>query len=162
MQWLPQETILFDNASLQRRLEVDLAADAEFVAVEAVILGRKAMGEKVSCGHFRDRWRVRRGNRLIHAEELRLSGDIAGQSGDAAMLDGCTAFATLLYCGPLAEAMLERARLALGDGFGGASHWQDKLVARLTAADGFALRKKLIPLISVLRNGAPVPKVWNL
>jgi urease accessory protein len=33
---------------------------------------------------------------------------------------------------------------------------------RLAAADGFVLRKILIPVISVLRNGAPVPKVWNL
>ncbi|MDI7860664.1 urease accessory protein UreD [Rhizobiaceae bacterium n13] len=162
VQWLPQETILFDNASLQRRLEVDLDADAEFLAVEAVILGRKAMGERMLHGHFRDRWRVRRSGRLIHAEDLHLGGDIAALSVQAAVLDGCAAFSTLLYCGPLAESMLGKARAVLGDGFGGASHWQDKLVIRLTAVDGFALRKKLMPLITVLRNGAPVPKVWKL
>ena len=45
---------------------------------------------------------------------------------------------------------------------GGASEWQGKLVVRVSAADGFSLRKLLFPIISLLRNGAPVPKVWNL
>jgi len=33
--WLPQETILFDRARLERTIEVDLAADAEFLMVHA-------------------------------------------------------------------------------------------------------------------------------
>ena len=53
-------------------------------------------------------------------------------------------------------------RTGPGENAGGASVWQDKLVVRLVAPDGFALRKFLLPIISVLRNGAPVPKVWNL
>ena len=160
--WLPQESILFDNASLTRTLEVDLAADAEFIAVEAVLLGRKEMGEAMRHGAMRDSWRVRREGRLIHAEELRLQGDIAALTARGAVLGGKVAFATLLYAGPLAEALLPLVRAALGDCHGGASQWQDKLVVRLTASDGFALRKNLIPVISVLRGGASVPKVWNL
>lgn len=75
--WLPQETILFDRAALFRRLDVDLDESAEFLAVEAVLLGRKAMGEAVVSGLFRDRWRIRRSGQLIHAEELRLSEGVA-------------------------------------------------------------------------------------
>lgn len=160
--WLPQESILFDNASLTRRLEVDLDETAEFIAVEAVLLGRKAMGEAMTSGLVRDRWRIRRGGRLIHAEELRLDGDVGGLTVRAPVLSGQVAFATLLYAGPLAEAYLPRVREALGEAAGGASCWSDKLVVRLAAADGFALRKNLIPVISVLRGGASVPKVWNL
>jgi urease accessory protein len=160
--WLPQETILFDRSSLTRRLEVDLAGDATFLAVEAVLLGRKAMGEQVETGFFRDRWRIRREGKLIHAEEARLIGDVALVSGEQAVLAGARAFATVLFCGRDAEAYLEPLRRLIGDGEAGASHWQDKLVARVVAPDGFALRKKLIPLISHLRNGASVPKVWTL
>ncbi|WP_454850669.1 urease accessory protein UreD [Rhizobium binxianense] len=160
--WLPQETILFDRASLFRRLEADLDEDAEFLAVEAVLLGRKAMGEAMETGLFRDRWRIRRSGRLIHAEELRLSEGIAALAAQQAVLGGQVAFATLLYAGPLSEAYLARVRPLIDDHMGGASAWGDKLVVRLAAADGFALRKILIPVISVLRNGAPVPKVWNL
>nr|WP_298101009.1 urease accessory protein UreD [uncultured Shinella sp.] len=160
--WLPQETILFDRSSLTRRLEVDLAADATFLAVEAVLLGRKMMGEQVETGFFRDRWRIRRDGRLIHAEEARLAGDIATLADKQAVLAGARAFATVLFCGRDAEAHLAPMRRLVADTQSGVSHWQDKLVARVTAPDGFALRKKLIPLISHLRNGAGVPKVWTL
>ncbi|MBB2693614.1 UNVERIFIED_ORG: urease accessory protein [Rhizobium esperanzae] len=160
--WLPQETILFDRAALFRRLDVDLDESAEFLAVEAVLLGRKAMGETVDRGLFRDRWRIRRSGRLIHAEELRLSEGVAALSARQAVLGGQVAFATLLYAGPLAEAYLGRVRPLLEGAMGGASAWSNKLIVRLAAADGFTLRKILIPVISVLRNGAPVPKVWNL
>ena len=160
--WLPQETILFDRAALDRRLEVDLAEDATFLAVEAILLGRKAMGEGVERGSFRDRWRIRRAGRLIHAEETALSGEVAAQAGEVAVLAGACAFATVIFCGRAAEAHLEPLRRLLVDGEGGASQWWDKLVLRIVAPDGFALRKKLIPIISHLRDGAGVPKVWTL
>jgi len=43
--WLPQETILFEGSRLNRTLEVDLDEDATLTAVEAVLLGREAMLE---------------------------------------------------------------------------------------------------------------------
>jgi urease accessory protein len=162
LHWLPQETILFDRASLTRRIDVDLAENSEFLAVEAVLLGRKAMGEAVHFGFFRDRWRIRRAGQLVHAEEMKFDGEIDLLSQSAAVLSGQVAFATLLYTGPLAEAMLPKLRECLGDAAGGASCWNGKLIARLTAPTGFDLRKILVPAISVLRNGAPVPKVWNI
>lgn len=161
LHWLPQETILFNRASLTRRLEADIAATAEFVAVEAVLLGRQAMGEAMEEGLFRDRWRIRHGGKLVHAEELRLDGDITDLTRASSVLSGQVAFATLLYIGPLSEALLPKIRAIAGFS-GGASAWQGKLVARVSAPDGFSLRKMLFPMISLLRNGAPVPKVWNL
>ncbi|MQX72627.1 urease accessory protein UreD [Sinorhizobium meliloti] len=165
--WLPQETILFDRSALSRSLEVDLAADASFLAVEAVLIGRKAMGEEVRAGLFRDNWRIRSGGRLIHAENLALAGDIAALASRRAVLDGAAAFATLVYAAPDCESQLSKLRLALaGHALSGASHYdvggRDKIVARVAAADGFALRKILIPLISHLRKDASVPKVWTL
>lgn len=167
--WLPQETIVFDQASLTRRLDVDLAESAEFLAVEAVLLGRKAMGEAVERGFFRDRWRVRRNGRLIHAEEMRFAGEIERMAEAAAVLSGQVAFATLFYTGPLGETLLPRLRDCLAgtagnssSWTGGASHWNGKLIARIAAPTGFELRKVLTPAISVLRNGSPVPKVWNI
>ncbi|WP_137131728.1 urease accessory protein UreD [Rhizobium sp. FY34] len=159
--WLPQESILFDRASLTRELSVDLAEDAEFLAVEAIIMGRTAMGERAENGLFRDRWRVRRAGRLIHAEEMRFEGEIASLGERSAVLSGKVAYATVFYTGAQAEAFLPRLRNILSGGYSGASHWQDKLVVRIAAEDGFALRKILVPVISLLRNGAPVPKVWN-
>ena len=160
--WLPQETMLFDNGALDRSLNVELAADAEFVAVESVLLGRKAMGEAVDWGSLRDRWRVRRAGKLIHAEELAIAGPVASIAGESAVLGGAVAFATILYCGSKAEALLGGIRALLGEGQAGASAWQGKLIVRISAVDGFQLRKLLIPVISHLRDGRSLPKVWSL
>ncbi|MBF2715184.1 urease accessory protein UreD [Agrobacterium vitis] len=164
--WLPQESILFDQASLTRRLEVDLHETAEFLSVEAVLLGRKAMGEAMRQGLVRDRWRIRRSGRLIHAEDLALTGAIADLTAEKAVLGGRVAFATLLYTGRQAEAhMAALQRLTdrpSGLGDVGISLWNDKLVARFISSDGFSLRKLLVPVISALRDGASVPKVWTL
>ncbi len=164
--WLPQETILFDRASLSRRLDVEIAEGGAFLAVEAILLGRKAMGEMMRTGLFQDCWRIRKGGILLHAENLRLNDDIAALTQETATLGGKVAFATLFYSGMDCEQQVEKLRALIGDANGGISHYhvagQDKLIARLVAADGFALRKILIPVISHLRKGASVPKVWNL
>ena len=162
LHWLPQETILFDQGALHRTLDADLAADAELIALEAILLGRKAMGETVATGSLRDRWRIRRNGRLIHAEELDLSGEIGAIACRRAAMSGNLAFATLLYAGDRAEAVMPKLHALLADRLAGASQWKGKLVVRIVAEDGFALRKILVPAISLLRNGRPPPKVWNI
>ena len=160
IEWLPQETILFDGGALERRLEADLASGARLLAVEAVVLGRTAMGERVRRGLLRDRWRIRRAGRLVFAEELRLDGDLAGLSARPTALAGACAFATLLWVADEAEAALPAVRAALGPG-GGASAFDGKLVARIVAKDGLALRRALLPALEALR-GHPLPRVWRL
>lgn len=159
--WLPQETILFDGGRLVRRLEVDLAEGAELIAVEAVLFGRAAMGEAVRSGALRDRWRVRRNGKPIHADDFRIEGDIAGRLAARATLGGYRAMATVLVVCPEPEERLDRAREIIGS-LGGASAWGGKLVVRLLAEDSLALRRHLEPLLSFLLTDRPLPKVWQL
>lgn len=159
--WLPQETILFDGGRLSRRLEADLADDAELVAMEAVLFGRTAMGEILSHGALHDRWRIRRDGRLIFAEDFRISGEIAAQLARPALLSGRTAMATVLYAASEPERLLDAVRMLVGED-GGASAWNGKLLIRLTAVSGLALRQRLEPLLSLLIGGRPLPKVWQL
>jgi urease accessory protein len=159
LQWLPQETLLFDGGEIDRRLEADLAAGASLLAVEAVVLGRTAMGEQVRRGRLRDRWRVRRDGRLVFADELRLEGPIAEIASAPAVLGGGQAFASILLVSPHAETKLSEVRAALGPS-GGASAFDGKLFARVTAKNGFTLREALVPALQVLR-AAPLPRVWR-
>src|SRR5439155_20406983 len=76
LSWLPQETILFDRARISRRIDIDLAEDAQLLLCEIVVFGRAAMGERMLHGEFIDRWRLRRADRLVFAETVRLDGDI--------------------------------------------------------------------------------------
>ena len=156
--WLPQETILFDGARLARSLEVDLQENAGMLAVESVVLGRKAMGESLTDFSFHDRWRIRRGGRLIYADDLRF--DPVRVLG-AAALNGAKAFATLVVVATDVEHFLEPLREIFADR-GGVSAWDGKLVARITGVDGFDLRKSLIPALTLLAAPNELPKIWTL
>ncbi|MBN9038046.1 MAG: urease accessory protein UreD [Rhizobiales bacterium] len=163
--WLPQETILFDRAALARRLDVELGDGAEVLVAEAVLVGRQAHGETVALARFHDRWRVRAGSRLVHAEDVRLGPDVPRQLAARAGAGGGLAFASVLLVGERGEALLAEARDAVGEA-GGASFWRvggtGKLLARLVAEDGYALRRRLVPLLSLLNGQAPLPKLWSL
>jgi len=158
--WLPQETILFEHARLDRSLEVDLAGDATLTAVEAVLLGREAMGEGAYEARLRDNWRIRRNGRLIHAEATLLSADPRERSGSS-LLNGALAFATVLHVSPDAERKLDAVRALLPEA-GGASLAGERLTVRLLAASGLALRRSLSPIIALLSNAGALPRLWTL
>lgn len=162
--WLPQETIMFDRSALRRRLEIDLEPGARALILEATIFGRTAMGETVQEATFRDRWRVRVGGKLVHAEDLALTGSVAETLRHAAVGGGARAIATVLLIDAEAEAAAARVGSILGAG-DGISTWKvgdaGKLLARLTATDGHALRQRLMPLLQLLGSEAGLPKIWS-
>lgn len=155
LDWIPQETILFDRAQLTRTLEADVAPDGTLLILEAVVLGRAAMGETVQYGALRDRWRIRRAGRLLFADDLALTGEVTALAARPALLDGARAFASLLLVAPDAERHVDTARATLG----AASAWDGKLFARVTAPDGLTLRQRLIPALQAL-TGA-LPRIWT-
>jgi urease accessory protein len=159
--WLPQETILFDGGALARTLTADLGAGARLLAVEAVILGRTAMGETVRVGELRDRWRIRREGRLLFADDLHFGGDMAALTALAPVLGGAAAFASLLLVADDAQRFVGPLRAILGPA-GGASAFDGKLFCRVVAKDGLALRRILMPAIAIVRDGEPCPRVWGL
>lgn len=159
LHWLPQETLLYDGCALERRLTLDVAADATALVAEAVILGRRAMGETVRRGGFREAWDVRRDGRRVFADRLRLEGDMAATLARSG--PGLATFATLLFVAPEAGARLAEVRRLLPDSCGASLVEEGVILVRLLAPDGFALRRDLIPIIEALAR-APLPKVWRL
>lgn len=155
--WLPQETILFNCAALQRNYTVSLAPSARFLAVEPVILGRREMGEDVTHITLNDRWRIERNGQLLHADNLIFGGE---PNHSNASLGSARAFATLLFIADNAAQYLDSVRAAIGPA-GGASAWNGKLVARLVAQDGFHLRKRLIPALYAIIGADNLPKPWT-
>lgn len=153
--WLPHETILYEGASLNRQIEVDVAEGGWFLGLEASVYGRAAMGEKLSVVHHREDWRVRKAGQLLHAESWRLDGAL---SASHATLDGNTAMATLILAAEGAERYLAPLR-SVG---AAASAWNGKLVARFIAGDGFMLRKQLVSALSAIVGSHALPKVWTL
>jgi urease accessory protein len=158
VEWLPQETILFDRCALDRRLEVELAADSWFLGVESLVFGRAAMGESVEQATLHDMIRVRRDGRLLLHDAIGLKGDVAATLQRSAVAAGARAIATLVHVAPDAEAALDTVREAVPDG--GISAWDGMLIGRLLASDGASLRAAVVAALRALRVGRQLPRVW--
>jgi urease accessory protein len=161
LDWLPQETILFDRCALRRRLLVDMAPDASLLLVEPLILGRRAMGEVLTDMRLSDRIEIRRGGDLIFTDATRLTGAVAARMRGQATGGGASAMASVLLAAPGAEARLDRIRAHLPETGGASLIRPDLIFARLLAGDGFSLRASLLPLLAELHGGA-LPRTWML
>jgi urease accessory protein len=158
--WLPQETILFDRARVSRRIDIDLADGASLLFCEIVVFGRAAMGERMLHGEFVDRWRLKRGGRLVFAENVRLDGDIGEKLARPAVAKGGVAVGTALIV-PGDEALLERLR-ALSGCFGGEvgiSVWNGFAMARFCAQDASKLRADMMAVLGHA-SGSALPRLW--
>jgi urease accessory protein len=158
--WLPQETILFDRARVRRRIDIDLAVGASLLLCEIVVFGRAAMGERMLQGEFVDRWRMRRGGKLVFAETVRLDGDIGDKLARPAIANGGVAIGTALIA-PGDEALVERIR-GVTTSFGGEvgiSCWNGFAMARFCAQDAARLRADMMAVLGSVSSSA-LPRLW--
>ncbi len=161
MHWLPQELILFEGASLRRRLTCTLAADARLLLVEPIVLGRAAMGETLRAVAFDDRISVNREGLPLYHDALHLDGDALALIARRATGAGAGAMASVLYVAPDAESHLPALR-GLLPATGGASLLRsDVLALRLLAADSHELRRSLVPVLDRL-SADTLPTSWRL
>ncbi len=171
LEWLPQETILFEGARLRRQTTVDAVPSARVLAGEILVFGRRARGERFTRGHLFDRWQVRRAGRLAWADALKVD-DPEAAFASPACLAGLAAVATLIYVDategaaldvaraiaePLSTAGLEFAATVVGG----------VLIARWLAADAHVLRLAFGRFWAMFRHriaGLPpvLPRLWSI
>jgi urease accessory protein len=158
--WLPQETILFDRARVLRRIDIDLAESASLLLCEIVVFGRAAMGERMRQGEFVDRWRLRRGGRLVFAETIRLDGDIGEKLARPAVAKGGVAIGTALIV-PGDAVLVERIREVSNSLSSevGISAWNGFAMARFCAQDAARLRADMMTVLG-RASSAVLPRLW--
>ena len=139
LHWLPQETILFEGAALDRRTTVALHGDARLLMVESLVLGRAAMGETVATLDLTDRRTITRDGAPVLIEPLRLTSDILARRSPAT-LGQARAMATVILAAQGAEDALGPVRAALGEPGteAAASAWDGRLVVRALAVGRLA------------------------
>lgn len=162
LNWLPQPTILFSGARLNRTIESDVTGNASLLIAESTVFGRTASGEEMGCGLFRDRWRIRRDGQLIFAEEMRLEGHLGEIMRRPAVAQNANAAALLIHIGPAAENMCEPLRTAFFgcSGVHGVSTWRGMLVMRALANGLSEVQCTFQRALEVLTRGA-VPRAWQ-
>ena len=169
LEWLPQATILFDGARLDRRITLCVAPGARCLAGEILVLGRIGMGERLARGEICERWRVERAGRPLWIDALRLDGDIAARLAARDGFAGARCLATAVYVGDDAPRRLDDARAAAAaPGLrAGATLVEGVLVARWLADDPAAARAafgRFWAAFRALALGRPprLPAIWRI
>lgn len=175
LEWLPQETIVFNGARAHMETRVTLAADSRFIGWDILCLGRAAAGERFEQGHFELFYRVDRAETPIWLERGGLLGNDPMLTSPAGWA-GCSVAGTLLCTFPAlsqqAAALLEACRTYTpGDQ---ARHGitvmpaaqGGMLIARYLGDNSEAARHWFTMLWQVLRpacSGRPaiIPRIWH-
>ncbi len=168
VEWLAQETILFDGARLRRSFSADLEPGSRMLAVESVVFGRRAMGEDFKVGMLHDSWRIRRAGRLIWADAMRLAGDVAALRSAPFGFGDAIGCATMLYAAQDAATLLEPVRTLLEDAAdtAGVTLLEDLLIIRMLDEDMPRLRSRVTSVAGFIRHAAggfsrTLPRVWH-
>jgi urease accessory protein len=147
--WLPQETITYDGARLQRSTHIELSSTGELLALEWLVLGRAAHGEEMIAGHVSDAWRVMKDGRLIWADTFRVTDDVFSSLRSRALLADFGVIGTLIYLGPDIGSRLQltRERALLPTGQCAATVIGDLLITRVAARTSGELKDGLRRLL---------------
>lgn len=171
LEWLPQETILFDGARLRRATSVHRAVGASVLAGEMAVFGRTAMNETFAGGLLHDRWDVRIDERLVWSDALHLGDDAAEILAHPAGFDRAIATGTVVFACDDANAHLDGARTLLAGVKdtvrAGASVVNGVLVVRFLGRDAFDLRTAFGDFWAGFRAqaaGLPalLPRLWHV
>ena len=167
-EWLAQETIVFDGSRLRRLFSANVASSARLLAVESLVFGRTAMGERFNSGMLHDSWRVRRDGRLLWADALHLEGDVGALRRAPFGFGTSIACSTVLYVGSDASRQLGEVRglLAGASVLHGATLLDGIMLARIMTDDAVELRSTVMKLIAGIRQSAAdlparLPRVWH-
>ncbi|MBK7848931.1 MAG: urease accessory protein UreD [Zoogloea sp.] len=167
LEWLPQESIVFDRVNGRTETVVRLAGDATFIGLDLLCLGRTASGERLTRGQLRLASRVERDGRLIWSEQglieggSRLLDSPVGLCGQP--VTGSLLVASDGVDGSLLAACRE-IRPRVGDA--AVTRLPGLLVARYLGPSAEAARAWFVAVWSVLRPAlagrpAEVPRIWH-
>ena len=176
LEWLPHETILFDQARLRRKTSVAATGTGMVMAGEMMVFGRLARGEVFATGLARDAWDVSIDGRPIWRDALHLEGDVLRMLDHAAAFDGARANATAIFVGHGAQDRLDDARACLERACDGldatdvlcaATAMNGIVIARFMARDPMKLRRVYGAWWKQFRHktrGLPerLPRLWEI
>ena len=167
VEWLPQETIVYDGARADIGWEARLAGDARLIAWDIVCLGRTGSGERFGQGRLRTAARLVRDGRLAWSERGSIEpGGVLAES--PAGLAGHPVFGTMIVAAPaIDDEWVAAARSHMArEGEGGATRLGNVLVARYRGGSGEAAREHFGAIWRELREPvlarAPAePRIWR-
>jgi urease accessory protein len=165
LEWMPQESIFFDEAHVRLDNHVELARDASYIGCEILCFGRTASGESFSSGRIEQRTSIRRDGKLVWFEQgiLEAGSDaIASPLG----LNAKTVCATLIVVGnTVSAAVIKELRDTCGEAVG-ITQMKSVLVARHLGDSSEAAKQLMTKVWQRLRPAvtgreAIIPRIWQ-
>ena len=162
LEWLPQETILFDGANVNSTTRIKLTHQSRFIGWEIVGLGRPVCDEAFDNGSALINIELYLENQPLLLERVILNAKII--KAMCGMAQHSMMASLLVY--PATKDDLEKARICAGDQrFFGATLVNDVLICRMLGAQAQPIRKLFTSIWQALRPGhnqrqACNPRIW--
>ncbi|HQT26658.1 MAG TPA: urease accessory protein UreD [Burkholderiales bacterium] len=169
LEWLPQETIVFDGAKARTTTKVNLDEEASFIGWEVICLGRRASGERFDSGFLGLSTRLERNGIPFWLERGLLEGGSPLLKSKAG-LSGFSSSCTLLASGKgMSPALLAACREILPQETGalhGLTMLPDLLVGRYLGHSSEAARAWFVDIWRLLRpamigRDPHPPRIWR-
>jgi urease accessory protein len=168
LEWLPQETIIFNGAIYRQDLRVELAPSATWLGWEITRFGRTARGEKFLQGEWRSHTEIWQQGVPLWIDRQYLPGSETIFHSPHG-LGGKPIAATLIWIGTaVSDETLHKARsLWVGAGEVGVTRIQNGFLCRYRGASTSEVRNWFTVVWELLRvdflhRGGCVPRVWQV
>ncbi len=164
LEWLPQETIVFDGARAKACTVVHLDGDAQFAGWEVLCLGRPANGETFGQGFVAQDFHLHRNGQPLLLDRLRLQGDSAALTASWGLAGGQALGTLLLY--PATGADLPELRALSAPGVRHAlTVVEGALLCRALAREAEPIRQLFTQIWlrmrpALLGREAAPPRIW--
>ena len=167
LEWLPQESIVFDRSQVRMRTLVNLAPRARYVGWDVTRLGRTASGERFEAGELRSRTEILRAGRRLWGDYARIEGGAALLQSPAG-LAGYPIMGTLLAAGlDIERGLLDACRAIAPDAEArwGVTTLPGVFAARFLGHSSESARAYFVALWRLLRPAllgreASAPRIW--
>lgn len=171
LEWLPQETILYDQADVSFDNRIELEGNARYLGCEILCFGRTASGERFAQGRVRQRLSIRVDGKLLWLEQGTLHGGSDAMQGPLGLARHTICASMVCVGGPLKRDVLEQLRnacapLAANAGRFGATQMKSLISVRYLGDSSEVARHVMLTAWQVLRPAllareATELRIWN-
>jgi len=169
LEWLPQETIVFDRALYRQKLRINLAPGALWFGWEIVRFGRSARGERFTEGDWRSQTEVWQAGKPLWIDRQWLPGSEATFDSPHG-LAGCPVVGSLALVGyPVEPELVAQVRSLWSGTTGetGVTRLQAGLLCRYRGKSTIEARQWFLAVWQLLRplygqRPVCIPRVWQM
>ncbi|MTJ06782.1 MULTISPECIES: urease accessory protein UreD [unclassified Anabaena] len=168
LEYLPQETILFNGAIYRQDLRVELATDANYLGWEIMRFGRSARGEKFLEGEMRSHTEIWQNGMPLWIDRQIISGSEAVFHSPHG-LAGKPVLGSLVWVGsPVSKEIIDQVRsLIIQNSDAGVTRLESGFLCRYRGNSTSEVRNWFTNIwqilrISLLNRGNCIPRVWQI